>query len=228
MFKTTLRPMALSCLESVGAAQGLAQQTANASSRRVWTFAAVAALLFTLVVALSGCGPGTGGTGVGPITSTSSVASPTFLYIGAITVASPVLLPASTAAEATPAAAPCTVNCSMAVVTLVINDEQAQLTSKCFGFASQNPFTFAASGSTVVAGSFQTLNTAAGQTIASSVVASLTLQFGNGQADSPHVTVSVRDSAGTLLLGPAILPRVAGAGSVSPTGIGTDGALSCP
>ena len=114
-----------------------------------------------------------------------------------------------------------------------------QLQGPCFNFVSQSPLAIAASGSAVLAGNYQTLrqtstqtsnqtlNLQGGQTSTSSVNATLMIEFEGRQADSPSVNISVRDSAGALLLGPAILLRVNNAPGISSADPQTGGVLGC-
>ncbi len=207
-------------------ADNFAHQRIEAMIRGVCLLAVLVWAL-TLLLVLSGCGPGTGGTGVGPVTSsTVSVA-----YSGATTVATPptltttapVTVPGPTVAPAVPAPVPgvpgvpgvvppptgvaCTVNCAASTVTLQLEADRVVLLGSCFNFTSQAPLNVSANGPTVLAGSYQKFSNQGGQVVTSSTPANLFLQFANGQSDSSSVTLSVRDTAGSVLFGPVTLPR---------------------
>ena len=261
MFKTTLPPVALTCAEPWAAVGGLTRQGSNASSGSVRMFCALAALLLALIATLPGCGPGTGGTGVGPV---SSFVMAPILFSGAINgvsttgagappgVIPPMTMPqgqppaftlGTTSNGSTSAVATCPVDCSVAAATLRLDGERVQLQGPCFNFVSQSPLAIAASGSAVLAGNYQTLrqtstqtstqtsnqtlNLQGGQTSTSIVNATLMIEFEGRQADSPSVNISVRDSAGALLLGPAILLRVNNAPGISSADPQTGGVLGC-
>lgn len=233
MFKTTLPPAALTCAEPNAAVRGLTRQGSEASSGSVRVFCALAALLLALIATLPGCGPGTGGTGVGPVSS--FVMAPIF-FSGAIPPAQPPAFTLGTTSNgSTSAAATCPVDCSVAAATLTLEGERVLLQGPCFNFVSQSPLAIAASGSALLAGSYQTisqtstqtLNLQGGQTSTSSADVTLMIEFASRQADSPSVTISVRDSVGALLLGPAILLRVSVASGVSPVEPQTGGVLGC-
>ncbi len=207
---------------------------------------AVLALVLTLLLGLSGCGPGTGGTGVGPVTSTST----SFAFSGTTTVApstavptAPVTSPGLPVSPAVPVPVPgatppptvvgCTVNCATVTVTLQVEADRVVLQGGCFVFTSIAPLVVAANGPTVLAGTYQKFSTQAGQVVTSSTPANLSVQFANGQPDSNSVILSVRDVAGTLLVGPVTLsrtstaaPTAGGASSIGAAG-GT-GAGTCP
>ena len=226
MFKTTLPPAALTCAEPNAVAWGLDRQGSHGSRRNVWMFCALAVQLLMLAVTLPGCGPGTGGTGVGPV---SSFGATPILFSGAVPSAQPPSLTlGTTSGGSTSAASACPGDCLEASATLKLESERVQLQGPCFNFVSQTPLAIAASGSAALSGTYQTSSQIfSGQISTSSVGATLTLEFSDRHADSPSVTISVRDSAGALLIGPAILLRVSVAPGVPPAGPQTGGVLSC-
>ena len=264
MFKTNLLQAALTCAEPNAGAWDLARRGLHASHLGMRMFCALVAVLLMMALTLPGCGPGTGGTGVGPV---SSFGVTPILFSGAIngvsttgagietgteTGALPGVIPPFTAPAAQPpgftlgttsggptsAAATCPADCAVAALTLKLEGERVQLQGPCFNFVSQSPLAIAASGSAVLAGTYQTTSQisnvqggpTSNSTSTSSVNATLMLEFAGRQADSSSssVTISVRDSAGALLVGPAILLRVSVAPGASPAGPQTGGVLSCP
>lgn len=183
-------------------------------------FARLGAQAFLAVVltllGLSGCGPGTGGTGVGPA---SGPASASMAYSGTTTLTSSpaVTNPASVPPPGsdTPGAG-CTANCTTSLVTLKLEPEAVQLQGSCFDFTSYAPLAPAASTLTVVPGTYQKFTTLGGQTVASSIPANLFLQFASGQSDSTGVNLSVRDTADAVLFGPVTLQRTDVASAMLP------------
>ncbi len=224
MLKTTIRPSAPNTAVATTAKRprapdSFARQCLEAAIRAV-CIVAVLALVLSL---MSACGPGTGGTGVGPVSSAAP--APTISFSGSVTLGSTTAaLPAAPVVSpvpvASPGAAACAVNCGTTTVSLVLEAERVLLASSCFNFVSQGPLVVATSGPTVLAGAYQTFSTRNGQTTTSSVPANLVLQFANGQADSASVTVSVQGSTGAVLLAPVSLPRTTGA---QPVGAGSSG-----
>ena len=260
MLKTTLPPAALVCAEPNAGAWGLARQGPHKPRLSARMICALAALLFALALTLPGCGPGTGGTGVGPVRSfgvtpilfsgavpgTSTTGAGAGAEAGALPgVIPPMTTPAvqppgftlgTTSSGSTSAAANCPVDCAVAAATIKVEGERVQLQGPCFHFVSQSPLAIAASGSAALAGTYQTTSQISdvqsvptgNSTSTSSVNATLMLEFAGRQADSSSVTISMRDSAGALLLEPAILLRVSVAPGASPAEPQTGGVLSCP
>jgi hypothetical protein len=192
------------------------------------------ALFLGFLVLLSGCGPGTGGTGVGPTpiaggpTSSSALAnapnSPsTLAFSGSFTSAvgspaTPPSLPAPTTGAAPAPTSPAATASSTSVLTLLLEPERVLLSSACLSFASLAPLPAAASDGTsterVLPGVFEQTRKVQGQTSRTSVPASLVLRFAETPltpltpSSSPSVRLSIQDSSGKLLLGPVDLQRL--------------------
>ncbi len=152
-----------------------------------------------LVLLLVACGPGTGGTGTGPVAGAPVPAgSPTLssVYNGVYT-ANP------SSAPATPTGcASCT---STQAVNLQVQTDSLQVSSPCFTFTYAGPSSAAADGSVAVQGTYTQLSAAA-PTGTSSQAATLTLRFAAG---NDSVQVTIQDAAGQTLLPPVTLQRVA-------------------
>jgi hypothetical protein len=136
-------------------------------------------LLASLLALLAACGPGTGGTGVGPI-SFSGASAVTGAAAGAI-VAPPA-----------PAGLPCS-TCTPA--ELQLQQEQVELRVPCGRFVAAGPWDPEAS-ELVLAGTF-TLTRADGP---ASAPATLRLQFGPAGVASQQVIVTLVDAAGAPLV----------------------------
>ncbi len=152
------------------------------------------ALAITLVASLAACGPGTGGTGTGPIT-------PTVGFSGSATGS---LLTGSTAGGSsvtTPPASGCTADCALA--NLRLDADRVELTTPCLRFVYTGSWAVDAGGLAVLAG---TLETAQGTATATSKAA-LRLQFSSAGIDSAQVNMTLTNEAGNALLGPATLLR---------------------
>jgi hypothetical protein len=150
-------------------------------------------LALTLAAGLAACGPGTGGTGTGPITPTAGFSGG---IAGGFTSGT-----AAGGANALPPAAPCTADCPQA--SLRLDTERVELAAPCLRFVFTGSWAPDAAGLAVLAG---TLETARGTATAMSN-ATLRLQFGSAGIDSVQVNLTLTDDAGRALLGPATLPR---------------------
>lgn len=147
-----------------------------------WLACLAAALL------LAGCGPGTGGTGTGPIGVTLGFSGGTG---------------ASVAAPGTG----CTSGCAQA--SLRLDTERVELTGPCLRFVYTGPWGVDAAGLAVLTGTADTGGTTAPN-------ATLRLQFSDATAASAQVTLTLTDSAGRALAGPATLLRNDAALAVAP------------
>lgn len=173
------------------------------------------ALLLACQFLLTACGPGTGGTGTGPHTVSAFSASYTNGVGASASVGAGSPTPAGTPTASplpnpspapAPSPAPCTVGCDSNAATrtfsLQLQTDGITLTSPCAGFSYSGSWSVSAAGETSVPGVYTT----------SSVqqAAVLTAVFANASADSTSVTVSIRNAAGALLLGPLVLQRGTG------------------
>jgi hypothetical protein len=141
--------------------------------------------LLTLTCLLAACGPGSGGTGTGPVNGGILMFSGTSLQ-GAMSSSAPG-------------------NCAPAcgAVDLVVQDAKVELATDCRIFSHTGEWGVAANGSASVRG---TLTTTAGSAT-STAPATLDLQFSDGRADSERVTATILDESGRAVLGPFALRK---------------------
>lgn len=140
-----------------------------------------------LLLGLSACGPGTGGTGTGPDQGIFSFASRS--NVGAAT------LPGD-------------------VATLTLRPQQVEFAAGCRRFVHDGGWSLAAAGQVVVAGTVET-RTAAG-TVSAPATLRLQFDSADPGA-AGKVTATLVDASGATLAGPFELPRgeaAAGAGPV--------------
>ena len=146
------------------------------------------AAVFATTLALAACGPGTGGTGTGPIGATLG-------FTG------------GTGASVTAPGAGCVTDCPQASVRL--DTERVELTAHCLRFVYTGTWGVDAAGLAILSGTAE-----AGGTPAPNAV--LRLQFSEATAASAQVTLTLTDSAGRALLGPVALLRNDAALAVAP------------
>jgi hypothetical protein len=175
------------------------------------------------VLLLTACGPGTGGTGTGPNAagSPTTLTSSYFTSGGAGTVTAaplpnpstvPTVSPTSTTGLPTPTCtSSCASNLDGQAISLHLQADRITLSTPCATFTYAGVWSVSAAGETTVQGVWESSAVVNGQTSRSSQNASLTLGFPNSLDGSSTVTVSIKDSAGRLLLGPATLQRAAAA-----------------
>ncbi len=144
--------------------------------------------LLGLCCLLAACGPGGGGTGIGPVKLTYSGMS----IQGALAAAAP---------------GNCAPQCG--AVDLVLHEERVELATDCRIFRHEGLWELAADGSASLRGTLTT-TTGAASTVAP---ATLQLQFGEQQFESARVTATVLDEGGRSFLGPFNLQRGASVGA---------------
>lgn len=147
--------------------------------------------ILSLVTALAGCGPGTGGTGTGPVQGVLNFSG-------------------SAAQGASPSEVQCQGDCAR--IDLRLEAQQTELTAGCRRFVHVGDWTVPADGKAVIEGRVET-TTATGT---ASAPAMLQLQFSERNADSPQVTAILTGDGGSLLAGPAVLLRGEGAAVTAP------------
>jgi hypothetical protein len=148
------------------------------SSCRAWC----GALLLAVVV--TGCGPGTGGTGTGPVFTFSG---------GAFAVSAPSL-----------GGALCTgAGCEQAGLRLVPEENFIEFVAGCTRFLRNERWEVEANGAVVVSGLVETVGVVGAQP----AQGTLRLQFSGRTADSQQVTATLQDAAGKTLVGPTTLTR---------------------
>ena len=149
---------------------------------------------------LAACGPGTGGTGTGPVGGSLGFSGAVGPGFGAGVSVQP----------------PCTADC--ATVALRLEDEWVEFRALCYRFVHQGPWEIDARGAAVVPGTLETSFQANGATRTEQQPARMRLQFSEPRADSPQVELTVLDAAGqTALLAPLILQRNTGSSAGSPS-----------
>ena len=159
----------------------------NLFERRAGRLARLAAVFATLV-ALAACGPGTGGTGTGPIGATLGFSG-------------------GAGASATAPGAGCVRDCAQA--SLRLDTERVELVAPCLRFVYTGTWGVDTAGLAILAGTAETgSNTAPNAT--------LRLQFSDATAASAQVTLTLTDSAGRTLGGPVTLLRNDAALAVAP------------
>lgn len=162
-----------------------------------------ALLCAAFVGLLAACGPGTGGTGTGPVGGVlgfSGMVSPGF-GVGVS------VLP------------PCAADC--ATVALQLEDERLEFRALCYRFVHQGPWDIDAKGVAEVAGALETRVQAEGGARTETQPARMRLRFSEPRADSPQVELTVLDPTGqAALLAPVTLHRNAGGPSAAPSACG--------
>ncbi|WP_133066250.1 hypothetical protein [Acidovorax kalamii] len=136
----------------------------------------------TLLV-LAACGPGTGGTGTGPINGVLGFSGSGFAV-----------------------GAPCAQHCGS--TELRLENERVELTVTCRHFVFTGPWEIDATGLAVLNGTLETTELADGQVQTRTVAAEMRLQFSDTRADSSReVAVTVRDAQGNHLIAPLTLEQ---------------------
>jgi hypothetical protein len=146
-------------------------------------------LCVVVLLVLSACGPGTGGTGTGPNTSVMS-------YNGMVSTSFGAGLSAGV---------PCSDDCP--VVNLLLESAKVELIAPCHRFVHEGAWAADATGLAVLEGQLETTAIANGQTSTAKVPAVMRLQFSDAQVDSRQVMLTVRDASGRNLLSPLTLQR---------------------
>lgn len=152
-------------------------------------YAAVLALFV-----LTACGPGSGGTGVGPIQPKLAFGS------SGITPSAPVGV---TIGPAHSASADCTSQPQCAEATLRLEDTRISLTAACLRFAFEGLWSIDANGRLSVPGTMDLF----GSTGTTTGKVTLTLLFSELEVSSSQVTVTLTDAAGKPAFGPKVLNR---------------------
>jgi len=155
-------------------------------------------LLAALAVA---CGPGTGGTGTGPVNGIAS-------FGGTV---------GTTFGTGLSVGLPCTDDCP--AVSLRLENERVEFSAPCRRFVHEGAWSIDASGLATVDGTLETETVTNGQHAKSSAAAVLRLQFSEALAESKQVMVNVRDAQGRNVL-PALNLQRDNAGAAT---IGTCG-----
>jgi len=155
-------------------------------------------LLATLAVA---CGPGTGGTGTGPVNGIAS-------FGGTV---------GTTFGTGLSVGLPCTDDCP--AVSLRLENERAEFSAPCRRFVHEGAWSVDASGLATLDGTLETETVTNGQHTKSNTAAVLRLQFSEAVVDSKQVMVNVRDAQGRNVLPALNLQRdSAGAATIGTCG----------
>lgn len=145
-----------------------------------------------LILVLTACGPGSGGTGTGP-TSYSSTASVT----GGSSDGIP---PGGAQPGSPPGSGQCTADCAQ--IDLRLDEGSVELVTGCGRFVFAGAWEIDVNGMAVLPGSLQS------HTGGPAVNATLRLQFSGTPESRPSVTVTVIGPAGEVLVGPRALGQV--------------------
>lgn len=153
----------------------------------LWAHAArlMARLLATAatLLVLAACGPGTGGTGTGPILGAVNFSGSGFA-----------------------SGAPCAQHCGSTYLRL--ENERVELSITCQHFVFTGPWEIDAEGLAVLNGTMETTDFAEGQTQTRTAPAVMRLQFSSARADSSReVVITVRDLQGNHLIAPLTLEQ---------------------
>lgn len=152
---------------------------------------------FALLLGLAACGPGTGGTGTGPVQTMAASFSGDAIT-GAATAAGGDGL-------VTPGNPACAAGCGR--TTLRLDAALVELVAPCRRFVFNGASVVDANGLLVLSGLLDT-SAAAGTTSATTTTpATLRLQFSERTLQSAQVTFTLTSESGALLLGPALLQR---------------------
>ena len=149
--------------------------------------------MLALLLGLAACGPGTGGTGTGPV-QTLAVSFSADAITGTTTAA-------GGDGVASPGSPVCATGCGR--TTLRLDAALVELVAPCRRFVFNGASAVDASGLLVLNGSLDT-PTAAGTT---TIPATLRLQFSERTLQSAQVTFTLTGESGATLLGPATLQR---------------------
>ncbi len=156
-------------------------------------FAFVMAFMMALATVLTACGPGTGGTGIGPISGT---------YVS---------VNANTGTSAVPGAAPSTIASSGYV--LVLEPLAIRLTGACLAFQFDGAWV-EANGEIRVTGNYRQAAPASDLAVAPALAGTLVARL-----QSTGLVVTLQDARGALVVSFATGAKVAdGAGVVAPPG----------
>jgi hypothetical protein len=143
-----------------------------------------------LALVLAACGPGTGGTGTGPIAATSLPAG-TSLYFGASQ-------PGFSASPSNCIGSQCLVQ------SLTLEAQRIDLRAGCIRFIRTDAWSIDETQLAIVRGQIET-TTAAGVTRTDGT---LRLQFDGPWQSAPTLSVTLTDDQGRVLVGPTALSRL--------------------
>jgi hypothetical protein len=153
-------------------------------------------LSFVALLALSACGPGTGGTGTGPINGLS--------YGGTV---------GTTFGPGMSVGLPCAENCLS--VNLRLDEEKVEFIAPCYRFVHLGPWPIETSGVAELQGTLEITSFMNNQPKVDTIAAIMRLQFSEAKADSREVTLTVRGVDGRNLLNALTLQRGDGSQSAS-------------
>lgn len=167
------------------------------------TLKAYLLIALAMLATLSGCGPGTGGTGTGPSIGYSSPASPVsgpITYSG--TPSSPAAVFGGTSAERVASVFGPSVS-ALKNAVLSLDVQRIDLRKACQTFTYVGDWTIGPDGSTRLLGTYSSTRILPdGQADVATFVATALLQFASGNASSNNVSAVVKDSAESVLMGP--------------------------
>lgn len=147
----------------------------------------------TTLLVLAACGPGTGGTGTGPINGAVYFSGAGFTV-----------------------GAPCALHCGG--TDLLLENERVELNITCQRFVFNGPWEIDAQGLALLKGTLETTEFSnGGEAQTRTVAAEMQLQFSDTRADSSReVVVTVRDAQGKLLVAPRTLEQRPASAAAAP------------
>jgi len=147
----------------------------------------------TTLLVLAACGPGTGGTGTGPINGAVYFSGAGFTV-----------------------GAPCALHCGG--TDLLLENERVELNITCQRFVFTGPWEIDAQGLALLKGTLETTEFPnRGEAQTRTVAAEIQLQFSDTRADSSReVVVTVRDAQGNLLVAPRTLEQRPASAAAAP------------
>ena len=171
-------------------------------------------IALAILATLTGCGPGTGGTGTGP--SIGSIA-PSAPISGPVTYSGTQNAPAAvfggTSAERVASVFGPSVS-ALKNAVLSLDTQRIDLRKACQAFTYAGDWSIAQDGSVRALGTYSlTRILPDGQAEVTTLVAHLALTFTSGNISSPSVTAIVKDSGESVLMGPFELQLANSAGA---------------
>ncbi len=171
-------------------------------------------IALAMLAILTGCGPGTGGTGTGPSIGSNSPTTPIFApitYSGAQSMPTAVF-GGSNAERAASVFGPSVSALRNAVLSL--DTQRIDLRKACQAFTYAGDWSIAPDGTVNLLGTYSSTRILPdGQVDVSTLVAHLVLTFASGNINSTNLSATVRDSGESVLMGPFELQQSNGTGS---------------
>ncbi len=161
---------------------------------RSWALGIAGLLLAAL---LNACGPGTGGTGVGPppVTSSTITNGTSIVYSSTISDLNPPAPPVTAAPSA----------CSNSSIALNLQALRVSASTNCLRFSFTGAWQINADGTATIQGELQISTSPGG--VLSSQLGTLELRYPSVDINSPSLTLTIRDSGGVTVIGPITMQK---------------------